>query len=257
MVALLAVARVAEDRRDGDGDGLDLRGTDKERQALGEIRLRREAAADVGDEAHLPLALGRHEGEVVDAREAGIVRVRRDGDLELARQVRKGAVAEEELEDFFNDRARVEELLRIDAGQRIAENRARHVAAGLDGAKAHSAQARQDVYGVAQRDVVDLHGLTDRNLELALAVLRGERCKHLGLLRRQLARRQLDAHEEVAVARPLCVDARPLEALDIARVNVLEGFIRKGRDLLDDLEPVLIVLPLLIAIGKRHTISPI
>jgi len=187
----------------------------------------------------------------------GIVRVRRDGDLELARQVRERAVAEEELEDFLDDWARVEELLRVDAGQRVAEDRARHVAAGLDGAQAHGFEARQDVTGIAQRDVVDLHGLTDRDLDLALAVLRGERCKHLGLLCRQLARRQLDAHEEVAVARPLRIDARPLEALDIARVNVLEGFIRKGRDLLDDLEPVLIVLPLLIAIGKRHTISPI
>ena len=166
-------------------------------------------------------------------------------------------VAEEEPEDLFDDWARVKQLLRIDAGQRVAENRARHVAAGLDGAQADGAQARQDVTGIAQRDVVDLHGLTDRDLELALAVLRGELGEHLGLLRRQLARRQLDAHEEVAVARPLRVDARPLEALDIARVNVLEGFIRKGRDLLDDLEPVLIVLPLLIAIGKRHTISPI
>ena len=104
---------------------------------------------------------------------------------------------------------------------------------------------------------MNLHGLTDRDLDLALAVLRGELGEHLGLLRRQLARRQLDAHEEVAVARPLRVDARPLEALDIARVDFLEGFIRKGRNLLDDLEPVLIVLPLLIAIGKRHTISPI
>ncbi len=185
------------------------------------------------------------------------MRVRRDGDLELARQVRERAVAEEELEDFLDNRARVEKFLRIDAGQRVAEDRARHVAAGLDGAKAHSAQARQDVTGIAQRDVVDLHGLTDRDLELALAVLGGKICKHFGLLRRQLARRQLDAHEEVAVARPLCVDARPLEALDIARVDFLEGFICKGRNLLDDLEPVLIVLPLLIAIGKRHTISPI
>ena len=148
-------------------------------------------------------------------------------------------------------------FLRIDAGQRVAENRARHVAASLDGAKPHGFEARQDVTGIAQRDVVNLHGLTDRDLDLALAVLRGELGEHLGLLRRQLARRQLDAHEEVAVARPLRVDARPLEALDIARVDFLEGFIRKGRNLLDDLEPVLIVLPLLIAIGKRHTISPI
>lgn len=185
------------------------------------------------------------------------MRVRRDGDLELARQVRERAVAEEELEDFLDNRARVEQLLRVDAGQRIAEDRARHVAAGLDGAQADGFEARQDVTGIAQRDVVDLHGLTDRNLDLALAVLRSEIGEHLGLLRRQLARRQLDAHEEVAVARPLRVDTRPLEALDIARVNVLEGFIRKARDLLDDLEPVLIVFPLLIAIGKRHTISPI
>ena len=80
------------------------------------MRLCRKAAADVGDEARLPLAPCRHKGQVIDARKAGIMRVGRDGDLELARQVREIAVAEEEPEDFLDERARVEKFLCVDTG---------------------------------------------------------------------------------------------------------------------------------------------
>ena len=183
------------------------------------------------------------------------MRVGRDGDLELARQVREIAVAEEEPEDFLDERARVEKFLCVDTGQRVAENRARHIAAGLDGAQARGLEPRQDVHGIAQGDVVDLHGLTYRDLDLALAVRGGKIREDFGLRCRQLARRQLDAHEKVAVTRPLGVDARPLEALNIARVNLLEILFGERGKLLEDLEPVLLVFPLFIAVG--HTISPV
>ena len=62
VIALLAVALVAEERCDSLSDGLDLRRADEERQAYRKMRLCRKAAADVGDEARLPLAPCRHKG---------------------------------------------------------------------------------------------------------------------------------------------------------------------------------------------------
>src|SRR2546428_13810257 len=100
---------VAEDKGEGGADLASLNGTDEDVQRRGEGRAARALLAAHGEvEAHaVALADGRRHGDVLGLGGRTVVRAPGDRDVELARKVREGLVAQEDSLEFRSEERRV------------------------------------------------------------------------------------------------------------------------------------------------------
>ena len=152
-----AVAVVAEDRGDALPDVGDLVERDPHAELLGEHRVGGQAAADPDVEAGAVLGVDRaDERDVVDLGRDVVARVAGERGLELARQVGELRVAERAALDLGERRGAVDDLVLGDAGDGGAEERARAVAAGLEGGQADRLEPLPDRRHVLDVDPVVL-----------------------------------------------------------------------------------------------------
>ena len=146
-----AVAVVAEDRGHALPGVGHLVERDPDAELLGEHRVGRQAAADPEVEAGAVLGVDRaDEGHVVDLGRDVVAGVAGERGLELAREVREVGVADVAALDLLERRGAVDDLVLGDAGDGGAEERARRVAAGLDGVEPDGLEPLPD-----RRDVLD------------------------------------------------------------------------------------------------------
>ena len=181
------------------------------------------------------------QADVVDLVLRAVVAAARDGDLVLAGQVREAPVADEVGDERVHDGARVEVLVRRDAGQRAADDVAPHVAAGLRAGQADLVEGREDVRHVLQPQPVELDALPGGDVGEGAAVADREVGDRPQLPRVQLPVRDAHPQHEVAVLLgPLRVDAPPLREGQVVRLERGEAAVAcRVDEIVDDVEPVL------------------
>ena len=228
----------------GDGsldvhDLLDLVGGDKNIQRLAEEGLERQAAADeevVADDAVVGPPVRDQRG-VVDLRDGALDRRAFHGDLELARQVAEVAVHVEERLEGVDDRARVGQLLRVEARRWGRRQVARDVAARARRGQAAGVEPREDAGHIRNGQPVELDRLAGGQVGDAPRVDAGQVGQGAELLRRQPPAGDLDPHHEVAVVRALLVHAVPLETHEVARLDAAEAGLGVAVDVGQHVQP--------------------
>ena len=145
-----AVPVVAEDADDAGPHLGHLVDGDERAEPLGQVRVRRQPAADPDVEAGAVLGVPHaDERQVVDLVRDVLVRRAADRRLELARQVRELRVADVPPVDLLDRGRAVDDLVGVDAGDRRAEDHARGVAAGLCGGRARRDSSRSQIAGTS------------------------------------------------------------------------------------------------------------
>ena len=124
---------------------------------------------------------------------AGVLPAAGERDLELAAEVLRVGMAEQEAHDRLRVGRDVEGLVAADAGERAGGDVAHRVAAGLAGGDADRGQAAHDVRRVLDVDEVELEVLPRGDVADAVGVLLGEVGQDVHLLRRHAAEGDLDA----------------------------------------------------------------
>lgn len=125
-----------------------------------------------------------NEGNVIDAGKAEVMRVRRNGNLELPRQVRKRGIALEFFDERPDNRLRIDALLRINAHERIAENISRTVSAGFRARQARRMKTPNDLVKYTELKPMNLNGVTIRDLNRMTSECRRNVSQRLGLFGR-------------------------------------------------------------------------
>jgi hypothetical protein len=210
-----AVAVVAEDRDDALVDVRDLVQRDPGAQALADLRVGGETAADPDVETGAVLGvLHADERDVVDL--VRHVQQRRAGDrrLELAGQVREVLVADDPALDHLDGGRAVDDLVLGDPGDRRTEDDAGRVTAGLGGGQTDRFEALPDLRDVLDTDPVVLHVLPVREVGRAARELLRDLADHPQLLGREPAAVDTDAQHEVLVVQLLRLQDRGLAAID-------------------------------------------
>ena len=132
------------------------------------------AAAHLDGETHLAgVVAQRLQANVVPGGGGAVFGGAVEGDLELARQEGELGVQRAPLAQDLGERAGVDDLVRGDAGQRLAGDVADGVAAGLDAVHAHAGQQVHGVGGAGQRNPVELD--VGAGGEVTVAVLQRRR----------------------------------------------------------------------------------
>ena len=275
-VAVLAVAVVAEQRRERPADLAGLLGRHEHVETAGEARfVAREAAADVDVEAAHGLAVdllrGRFEGEVVDIALPTALPAAGHGDLPLPREVRVVLVALVRLVEALRDGERVDVFVLVLAGDRTADDVAPGVAAGLLGREPDRFESLEDVRHVLDVYPVELDRLAGGPVDPAVAehrvldrpagVLVGDVGDDLGLSGLQDAVRRPDAQHEVALlAVSLVVQSPPLEPLEPGVVfvvgNRVPPLVREPEEVLPYLLAVDLGLPVFHVGRHCHVVGP-
>ena len=224
---VLAIPQLAEDLGDATAELDCLVGPD-EHVDIGRHALAvGEAAANEHVEAHGAIRLlGGPQTDVVDLHPGAVLGAARDGDLELAGQVRVLAIAREERRDRLSDGERVDDLFLVDARHRARAHVAGRVAAGLHGRQPDLPEALPDPGHVGDADPVQLNVLARREVGVAVpedrAVLGpfGERVgRHTDLADLGGGHDpsgHLDPHHEGVAALALRVHPDPFQALLLA-----------------------------------------
>ena len=267
--AQAAVAVVAEHARDAGPDLRDLLQRHEGAQALGEVRVRRQAAADPQVEARAELGVDHaDEGDVVDLVH-DVLRAA-DRGLELARQVGELRAADVLGVDLVDRRRGVDDLVLGDAGHRRAQDHAGGVAARLGGAQAGLLQVPPDGRDVLDADPVVLDVLPVGDVGGAARVLLGDLGHGAQLRQAQAAAVDPDAEHEVLVVELVRLQHAGLAAVDagaalgvqappahapaqVGAVDRVEAAV--GVDVLDPgphVEPVVVLLELLVGVQRRE-----
>src|SRR5439155_26433595 len=208
------------------------------------------------------------EGDVVDLVDSALRRAAADRGLELARQVGERGVADVLLADGGDLRRPVDDLDRVDAGQRAAEDHPRGVAAGLGGGQANRLERLPDVRDVLDLDPVQLDVLSVGDVRGAAGVQARDVADDAQLVVGQLAAVDADPQHEVAVVELLRLEHRGLAAVDagpalrvqpvpahtaaqVSRVDGVEAVLRIDvDDALADIEPVVVALVFLVLVER-------
>ena len=215
VVALAAVAVVAEDRGDGRPDVGDLVGPDEDADPLGELGVGGQAATDPQVVAGLTGVVDdADEGDVVDLVAGAVVDAARHRRLPLARQVAELGAADVLRDRRVDDAGRVEDLVLEDPGERAAEHDAGGVAAGLRRPQAHGLEPPPDLGDVLDADPVQLHVLPVGHVGDVAAELGADPADHAELLGRQLPAVDADAQHEERVLELLGLQQGGLAARD-------------------------------------------
>ena len=262
-----AVAVVPEDRDDAFPDVGDLVERHPDTEPLGDLRVRREPAADPEVEARTVLGVhGADEGDVVDL--VGDVLLPRDRRLELPGQVRERLVADVALEDRVDRRLRVDLLVRGDPCHRRAEDHAGRVAARLRGDHPEALEALPDRRHALDLDPVVLDVLPIRDVRGVARVGLADLTEGAQLLRGERAAVEPDTQHEVAVVELLGLQHRGAAAVDpgaalrveappahpaaqVGRVDRVEPAL--AVDVLDpgaDVQPVVVLLGALVRVER-------
>ena len=175
------------------------------------VALGREKAAHHHGEPQLPPAQGRQKSQVVVEQEA--VGRTAHGHVELARQVAGAVRRQQPVLDRGHQRARVDDLLRIDTRQRVAGDVARVVVTRLTAGEPHRGHLRQQARHVLQQQAPQLEVLPGGDVGAALvaAAIHGLR-QHVELLRRDHPVGEAQAHHEPARRHGPEEDPQPLQA---------------------------------------------
>ncbi len=247
----------------------DLAGPDERAEALPDHRVGGQAAADPQVIPGLSgLVDHPDERHVVDFVDGALRRAAADRGLELARQVGERGVADVRLADRRDLRRGVDDLLRIQAGQRAAEDHSRRVPAGLGGAQPHRLQGVPDGGHVLDLDPVQLDVLPVGDVRGAAGVPAGDVSDRAQLPVVELAAVDPDPQHEVAVVEFLRLEHRGLAAIDagpalgvqpvpaetaaqVGRVDGVEAVLGIDvEDPLPDVEPVVVPLVLLVLVQR-------
>src|SRR6185369_17052590 len=208
------------------------------------------------------------EGDVVDLVDGALRRAAADRGLELARQVGERGVANVLLADGGDLRRAVDDLVRVDAGQRAAEDHPWGIAAGLGGRQAHRLEGLPDVGDVLDLDPVQLDVLPVGYVRRAACVTARDVGDDPQLVVGQPAAVDADAQHEVAVVELLRLQHRGLAAVDagpplrvqpvpaepaaqVSRVDGVEAVLGVDvDDPLADVEPVVVALVFLVLVER-------
>ena len=156
------------------------------REQLRLLRHGAEAAADVELEAAFAVLNDADRADVVDPDQAaGFVAAAGERDLELAAEVLRVGVAEQEIRRRLGVGRDVERLRAADAGDRASRDVADRVAAGLAGGDADGGQAAHDGGRVFDVDEVELEVLARGDVGDRVGVFLGELGQHFQLARVQ------------------------------------------------------------------------
>ena len=167
-------------------------------EQLGLVGHRAQPAPDVGDEpaAQLPVdgAGGRHQAQVVHRYQpARVLAAARERHLELAAEVLRVGMAQQEAHAGVRVRRDVERLVTADPGERARRHVPHRVAAGLARGDADGRQAPHEVGRVVDVHEVELDVLARRDVADLVAVLLGKVGQRVHLIRIEAAERNLDA----------------------------------------------------------------
>ena len=147
--------------------------------------------------------------------------------LELARQVREAAVADERPLELLDQRARVDQLVPVDARERAADHVSPHVAAGLGEREADRVQLVEDDRHVLDPQPVELDVLAGRDVAHAAPVALRQAPDRPQLVGGDDAVRELDPQHEVPVGvlgrARIAGRRRLLGALGVDAVPAKEG----------------------------------
>ena len=195
------------------------------------------------------------EREVVRLRVRAVLAAAGDREVELARQVAEPLAADDRLLEALGERARVDELVGVEARERAADDVADVVHAALLRVEPGGGEALQDPRGVLDGDPAQLDVLAGRDVGRAASaavrdladgadLLGGEHAVGDAHPQHEVARRRL------AVEQP--VPLQPLEVVGRDGVDALDGVAVEVRQ---DVEAVFGALEYLDAIGS-HGRSP-
>src|SRR6185437_9790025 len=208
-------AVVAEQAGHAGPDGRDLVGLDERAQPGREHRVGRKPAAYPQVEARGAAGpLDADKGDVVDLVDGAVRGATRDRGLVLARQVAELRVAGRDGLGGAEHGGRVDDLIRVDAGHRAAEDVARDVAAGLDRGEADLVEALPDRGYVFDPDPVELDVLPVGDVGYVAAVLLGDATDRAQLGGAELAAGDAHPHHEVAVLELFVLEHGGLAARD-------------------------------------------
>ena len=179
-------------------------------------------------------------------------------DVELTRQVGVVAVADEQRRHGAAQPSSIDQLVGEHTAERVSENVADVVVAGLLRGQPDGGQPVGHRRHVANREPLHLEVCTRRHVYDAVAVVVGDG-RHLPRLRRgQLAGRNPDPIHVAARFVPLAVEeAVPLHPLQVRGGNLLHRRPSRGvpEHVGPDVEPVLLRLPDLGGVGHRVALS--
>ena len=246
--ALLAeLVRITVALGDGPLHVHDLRnlvGGNEDVKLLAEERLDGEAAADeeVVTNHAIDRALVGDQGRIIDLRQGTLDRRTLHRDLVLTGQIGERIIVVEELVQGVHDWAGVYDLLWVKTGGGGRGDVARDVAAGPRRGQSGGLQAVEDGGHLLDGQPVELDGLAGRDVGQAAPIVARDGRQGMKLFRRQAPTGDLDAHHEVAVFRPLLVDALPLEPHHVIRINGREAGLGVAQDIVVDVQPVLLLL---------------
>ena len=213
--ALPPVAVVAEDADDAGPDIGHLLKGDEGAETHGEVRVRRQAAADPDIEAGAELWVHHaDERQVVDLVSDVLPRRSAHRALELPRQVREGRVQEVAIEDLLDCPGAVDDLVDRDPGDRGAEDDAGHIAAGLRGAETDRFEPVPDLGNILDADPVELDVLPVGDVGGVAGELGGDLGDRAQLAEVKSAAVRSHPHHEVLVLELLRLQGRGLAAVD-------------------------------------------
>ena len=145
LVALLARPLDAEQVEQRGGHRHDLFGAHQHRQVPGEVRILPLGAADEHLEQHLPPDAPGEEAQVLRPEVDRMLGRAIEADVELAREIRVLPVVDEERGHVAAELARIDQLVREDAAERVREDVADVVVAGLLRGQPHRGQPLDDL----------------------------------------------------------------------------------------------------------------
>ena len=155
---------------------------------LADERRAAEPAADDHLEADLARAVAMQpQPDVVHLDRGAIVRGRRHGDLELARQEGEFRMQRQVLAQNLGPDARVFDLVRRDAGPLVGRDVAHAIAAGLHAVQARAREVGHGVRQLLELDPVELDVLPRREVAVAAIVAARDMREHAHLVGRQRA----------------------------------------------------------------------
>ena len=164
-------------------------------------------------------------------------------DFVFAGQVREIVVVGEVLVEFEKLRSGVDDLIRVDAGHRAADDVASVVAACATRRHTDRGEFTENAGEILDAQPVILDGLAGGDVAEPVAEAVGDALQEAGADGGELAAGDLRAHhEEARFLRLLPIDAIPFHAVEVAGVDGLEAGLRIAINVVDDVEPVLLQL---------------
>ena len=233
---------LAPDRRDRAENLVRLLLRHEDAEVARDARHRREAAADLHRVALTPVVHRADERDAVDLRRVAAVGAARDRVLVLAREVGPRRIAVELRGRGFDDRGRVEELVRGESRDGAAGDVAHRVAAAAGAREACRLEIGEDVGQRRELEPVQLDALARRQLRVTAAVAVRDLADRAQLRGREDPARDLHAQHERPDLRLVVVERPPLEAHDVLLGHPLVAGRDQGRQLLADAERRLVAL---------------